>query len=133
MAFQKGLELLLKRGSVASGVTVTGLTNVSMSINNEIVDVTNKGSNRYRELLSGAGVKSMTISATGNSSDESDYTGLRSDSITGNIETYSLFYDDGATIEGMFQITSFENAGDYNNQETYSITLESSGEYTYTP
>ena len=132
MAEQAGLGLLIKAGADGSEVTLAGLRSNSFTINNELVDVTNKTSNRMRELLSGAGVRSLTISGSGVASDEAGYTAVKAAAIADTHQRYLLCYSDGSTIAGNFQITSFESAGEYNAEETFSITLESSGAYTYT-
>jgi len=50
----------------------------------------------------------------------------------GTIDTYKLLFGDGDHIVGSFQITSYERAGEFNGEETYSLTLESSGQVTHT-
>lgn len=133
MAAQKGIELLLKIGAVdSSPVTIGGLRATSFTVNNEMVDVTNKDSAGARTLLEGGGVTSLTISADGTFDDSSSHDTLRASALGDTIDTYSLFLPNGDTIEADFQITSYERAGAYNDAETFTITLESSGAITYT-
>ncbi len=42
-----------------------------------------------------------------------------------------MFFDNGDTIEGLFQITNFELSGEYNGEQTFTCTLESSGAWTF--
>ena len=49
-----------------------------------------------------------------------------------SIDLYTLNFGGADKIEGSFQITSFEAAGEYNGEQTYSATLESSGSFTFT-
>ena len=68
MAVQKGADLLVKVGNSGSPetfTTVAGLRDTSISINQEIVDVTNKDSSRVRTLLFQAGTKTFTITGSG--------------------------------------------------------------------
>ena len=140
MAAQKGSALLLKATLSGTESTVAGLRSTSMSINGETVDITNKssdplvsgGSTKARELLAGGGVSSMSISAAGVFTDSALENDIRVRAQKGQIDTYKLVFGDGDNITGSFQITSYERAGEYNGEETYSLTLESSGQITHT-
>jgi TP901-1 family phage major tail protein len=77
MAAQKGKDLLLKVDTTGAGVyvTVAGLRARGLSISAETVEITNTESpGQWRELLTGAGVKSARITGSGifkdSSSDE---------------------------------------------------------------
>jgi len=68
MSAQKGSAFLLKIGDAATPpayTTVAGLRTTQLSINGELVVVTSKDSGGWRELLSGAGVRSVSVSAAG--------------------------------------------------------------------
>ena len=73
MAAQKGSAFLLKDNSTGTPATIGGLRSTSMSINGEMVDITTKdtavfvsgGSDIGRTLLAGAGIRSMSVSASG--------------------------------------------------------------------
>lgn len=130
---QKGLNFLLKIGAVSgSPVTVSGMRSTSYTLNGETVDVTTKDSNRFRELLGEAGVLSMSISASGVVKDDASRSTLRANMLAQTIDTYHLIFDNGDTIEGDFQITTFERSGEYNGADEYSLALESSGAITVT-
>lgn len=133
MAAIKGLNLLLKIGTVSgSPVTVAGMKDTAFSLNNEMVDVTNKDSSGYRTLLEQAGVQSLSITASGTADSAAGYETLRGYAFANSINTFSLFFNNGSTLEGSFQITKFDNSGAYNGAETFTITLESSGQWTFT-
>ena len=57
---------------------------------------------------------------------------LRGAAFTGSSVNYDLVFGDGSTVKGAFIITSYERAGEYNGEETFSVTLESNGTMTYT-
>ncbi|HEY5278217.1 MAG TPA: phage major tail protein, TP901-1 family, partial [Pseudolabrys sp.] len=63
MSAQKGKDLLVKISDGAGGfTTVAGLRTRRLAFNAETVDVTNaESSNRWRELLDGAGVKRASL------------------------------------------------------------------------
>ena len=141
MAAQKGSALLLKSTPTGgSETTIAGLRSTSMTINGEMVDITTKDSDalvsggvtKARELLQGGGVSNMSISASGVFTDSALENDIRVRAQKGQIDTYKLVFGDGDNIAGSFQITSYERAGEYNGEETYSLTLESSGQVTHT-
>ena len=136
----KGSSFLLKDNSTGTPATIGGLRSTSMTINGEAVDITTKDSNAFissgndkaRDLLQGGGVRSMTISASGVFTDSSTENLVRGFAFDGAIQNYDLVFSDGSKIAGAFLITSYERAGEYNGEETYSLTLESSNTITYT-
>ena len=136
----KGSSFLLKDNSTGTPATIGGLRSTSMTINGEAVDITSKDSNAFissgndkaRDLLQGGGVRTMTISASGVFTDSSTENILRGFAFDGAIQNYDLVFSDGSKISGAFLITSYERAGEFNGEETYSVTLESSNTITYT-
>lgn len=140
MAAGKGSSFLLKENSTGTPATVGGLRSTSMTINGEAVDITTKDSNAFitsgndkaRDLLQGGGVRSMSITASGVFTDSSTENLVRGFAFDGAIQNYDLIFSDGSKIAGAFLITSYERAGEFNGEETYSLTLESSNTITYT-
>ena len=141
MAAQKGSAFLLKDNSTGSPVTLGGMRSTSMSINGETVDITTKESATFdgvsgndigRVLLANAGIRSMSISASGVFTDSASENTTRTSAFSGDIVNYDLIFADTSSAKGAFIITSYERAGEYNGEETYSLTLESSGTITYT-
>ena len=136
----KGSSFLLKDNSTGTPATIGGLRSTSMTINGEAVDITTKDSNAFissgndkaRDLLQGGGVRSMTLSASGVFTDSSTENLVRGFAFDGAIQNYDLVFSDGSKIAGAFLITSYERAGEFNGEETYSLTLESSNTITYT-
>lgn len=140
MAEQKGRDFLLKvRTSTGPDVftTVAGLRTTGLTINEETVDVTNKDSDGYRQLLDGRIVQSMQVSGEGVFQDDTTFRKLQTVMLAGTHEEYQIVLPgatSGAagTFEGAFRITSLEVTGDYNNEVTYSVTLESDGQIAFT-
>ena len=85
MAAQKGSNFLLKENSTGTPATVGGLRSTSMTINGEMVDITDKDSNAFissgndkaRDILQGGGIRSMSLSASGVFTDSSTENILR--------------------------------------------------------
>ena len=68
MGVEKGSAFLLKVGNgnvPATYETVAGMRTTQLSVNGEAVNITSKDSGGWRELLSGAGVRSVSVSASG--------------------------------------------------------------------
>mgnify|MGYP003132088693 FL=1 len=131
MAAQLGKSLLLKINVSGSMTTLGGMRSTSMTLNDEMVDITNKDSGSQRALLAAGGVSSMSISASGVFTDSTAETTLRSKFATSTFESYNIIVPDLGTYAGTFQITSLEYAGEYNGEATYSVSLESSGSVTF--
>lgn len=125
----KGKLLLVKVGAN----TVTEARTTSLKINNELVDVTNKGSSGWRESLDGAGIASMSMSLEGTWTNSTAGQALRDYAISGDQETVVITDGNGDEYEGLFVVTSFEMSGDYNTAQMWTATLESSGVITFTP
>lgn len=123
-------------GAVTGGVvntTIGGLRSTGMTINNEQVDVTDKGDVPWRQLLAGAGVRSMSLSGSGVFSDNAAVTTLQADAMSGTFETLKLISGRGDSFTGSFQIATFERNGEYNGAEQFSVSFESAAQITYTP
>lgn len=68
MSVEKGSAFLLKIGNGDTPLTYTtiaGLRTTQLSVSGEAVNITNKDSGGWRELLSGAGVRAVSVSAAG--------------------------------------------------------------------
>ncbi|HEX3708980.1 MAG TPA: phage tail tube protein, partial [Pseudolabrys sp.] len=45
---------------------------------------------------------------------------------------YQIVIPDFGTVQGAFQLTSLEFAGEHNGELTYDVAMESAGEVTFT-
>ncbi|AKM09285.1 phage major tail protein, TP901-1 family [Croceicoccus naphthovorans] len=130
MSAQKGSAFLLKigdGGSPATFSTVAGLRTTQMSITGDAVVVTTKESGGWRELLSGAGVRQVSVSAAGIFLGSAAETGIRAHALAGTIAEYELSFEDGERMRGQFLVQRLDYAGDFNGERNYTLTLESSG------
>lgn len=131
MAAQKGRNLLLKTVD-QNGTTLAGMRTTGLAINNEQVDITNKDSGGWRELLAGAGTQSMDITVEGVFTNAAIENTVRGYAVANSINPFALVFGDGDHIVGNFAISNYQRAGTFNGEETYSMTLQSSGQPTYT-
>lgn len=136
MAAQKGSDMLVKVDSDGAGafLTIGGLRSKNISFNAETVDVSDGDSvNKWRELLEGAGLKNATITGSGVFKDTASEEDVRGYFFSGAIHDYQFIIPDFSTVEGPFQVTSLDYAGEHNGEATYSMTFESAGALTSTP
>src|SRR4030088_496179 len=120
MAAQKGKDLLVKITDGSTFVTVAGLRARRLSFNAETVDITHaESAGRWRELLEGAGVKRAAIAGRGLFKDASTDARMRQTFFDGAVKNYQIVIPDFGTVEGSFQITSLEFAGEHNGEVTY--------------
>ena len=130
MAIENGSAFLLKIGDGAAPptyATVAGLRTTQLSVNGEAVNVTTKDSGGWRELLSGAGVRSVSVSAAGIFTGSAAETRLRGQALAGAIDDYELSFESGERMQGTFLVTRLDYSGDYNGERNYTMSLESSG------
>ena len=130
MGVEKGSAFLLKIGDGATPpafATVAGMRTTQMSGAGGPVGVTHKDSGGWRTLLSGAGVRSVSVSAAGIFTGSAAEARIRSNALAGTIDDYRLTFEGGETITGRFLVTRLDYAGDYNGERSYTVALESSG------
>ena len=130
MAAQKGKLVLLKAdlaaGSPQSYTTIAGLRANTWTVNGEDVDVTTKD-----ERLSGAGVRSISISGSGVFQDSAVEETVRGWAFDQTINWYLITFENGDSLECQFQLSNYERTGDHDGAENYSFTLNSHGTPNY--
>jgi len=130
MTAQSGAAFLLKISNDASPAvfeTVAGLRTTQMSVAGQAVVVTTKDSNGWRSLLANGGARSISISAAGVFMGSDAETRILNNALSGGLDTYQLSFEDGHTLIGQFLVQKLDYAGDFNNERSYTIQLESSG------
>jgi len=130
MSAEKGSAFLLK---ISDGddppvfATVAGMRTTQMSVNGEAVNVTSKDSGGWRELLSGAGVRSVSVAASGIFTGSVAETRIKTNALAGALDDYELSFESGERMRGRFLVTRLDYAGDHNGERSYALALESSG------
>jgi TP901-1 family phage major tail protein len=130
MGVEKGSAFLLKVGDGAVPVgyaTVAGLRTTQLSINGDPVVVTTKDSGGWRQLLSGAGVRSVSVSGPGVFTGSAAEARLKTSALAGTVDDYRLTFEGGESMTGRFLVTRLDYAGDFNGERSYTVSLESSG------
>ncbi|OZB20261.1 MAG: phage major tail protein, TP901-1 family [Rhodobacterales bacterium 34-62-10] len=135
MGAQNGKDLLVKVDLTGDGQfeTLAGLRATRVSFNAESVDVTTlESQGGWRELLSGAGVKSAGISGSGVFRDAASDERARQIFFDGETPLFQIVIPDFGVVEGAFQLTSIEYAGSHNGEATYDVALASAGALVFT-
>lgn len=130
MAIEKGSAFLLKIGNGAVPIvytTVAGLRTTQLSINGDAVNVTNKDSGGWRDYLSGAGERSVSVAGAGIFTGSVAEVRVQNNALSGTIDDYELAFESGAKMRGRFLVTRLDHSGDYNGERSYTLSLESSG------
>ncbi|MEN9683766.1 MAG: hypothetical protein RLZZ427_1517 [Pseudomonadota bacterium] len=130
MPAQKGSAFLLKisdGGSPATYRTVAGLRTTNMSVSGDMVVTTSKDSGGWREILSGAGVRQVSVSAAGIFLGSAAEAQLRANAMNGTLDSYELSFEDGERLRGRFLVQKLDYSGDFNGERNYTLSLESSG------
>ena len=130
MPAEKGSAFLLKVGDGQATpvfTTVAGMRTTQLSINGEAVVITNKGSGGWRDLLSGAGVRSVSVSGAGVFTGSAAETRVKTNALTGVLDDYELSFESGERLRARFLVARLDYAGDFNGERSYTLALESSG------
>lgn len=132
MATQAGQDVLIKLESdLAPGqfYTVAGIRAKTIQLNAGLIDATHSAStDGWRELLTGAGVKSVRVTGSGVFRDDQSDTRMRVAFVGREAPTFQLVVPDFATFTGPFQISQLTYGGDFDGEAVFSITLESAGQ-----
>lgn len=98
----------------------------SFTLNNGAIDITNKSSASWRELLGGEGLQSVDISAELLFNSDTAFQAMQSSAATKTIKAYQIARG-SSVLEGNFMITSWAETAPDNDKLTVSVSLQSSG------
>ena len=112
-------------------VLISALRSTTMTLNIEAIDVTDKDGSLWKTLLEGAGVQNASIKASGMCNNSASFAFVRASTITGALINVRIESNVDDFYDGVFKITSMESSGDYNKEEIFSLTLDSSGAFIH--
>ncbi len=128
---QRGRNILLQVDIATVFTTVAGIRTRSLSITNDGVDITTSDNAPWKALLADTGARAVALSGSGVFEDNDAATALVEDSaFNGAIISCRLIFESLDTITGNFQIASFEHGGEHLGEQTFSISMVSSGVIT---
>lgn len=119
------------KGTIAGGVKIACATSKTITINNEPIDITSDCDDGYRTMLADPGVRSMDISVEGVA---------KSDSLIAQavgapgvlLQGYEIDVAGVGVIAGDFYLNSVEIGAPTAESITFTASLQSSGQFTYT-
>ena len=101
------------------------------SLNNQIIDATNKDSGNWRQLLTSAGIAYVTIAGSGIFLNGKAEKILTQKAFANEHAEYEISFANKDVLKGTFHLTSYDRTCNFNEEEGYNIILESSGRVEY--
>ena len=112
--------------TVMGGTLVAGARSDSITINNEAIDITDKGDDGWRTFLNDASVRTVEMSVEGVLKGDT----LLSKSLgvsTDLLDDYIIDIDGIGTVSGEFHFSSFEIGAPHDDAATFTASIASSG------
>jgi TP901-1 family phage major tail protein len=115
-------------------VAIAALQTKTMTLGNEVIDVTSDDDLGFRKLLDDPATKTLDISFEGVTKDVVSLNSLITLSMSGTdiVEDFSILFPAIGTMAGSFAVTSFEVGATYNEGSTFSCSIQSAGTFTWT-
>lgn len=130
MAAEAGRNFLLKLKSGTNLTTIAAMTETGIEINGEMVDITNKDSAGKRTLLAGAGKASLSITAAGILTDIAHNTTMMGLVEDRTFQDVQINFDTDLTVTASVQFTKYAANGAEGDASKFSISLESTGDWS---
>lgn len=134
MTAQSGSDMLLKlKNSAGDYITVAGLRTKSFRLNARPVDITDTRSpGGWKELLPGAGIKSVEITGAGVFRDAASDALIRTTFFEQSAQDCQCIIPDFGILSGPFLIASLSYSGTYQGEANFELTLMSAGAPDFT-
>lgn len=137
MSIAAGRDLILKLGDGAeseSFAPVAGLRTRSLSLNARTVDVTHADSpGGWRELLTGVGLKTCTVSGAGVFIDDAAASRIRQLFFDQQAASWQVVLPGAGRIEGAFLVAALDYSGRFDGEAAWSLSLASAGALVFIP
>lgn len=127
-----GRKVMIYKGTGPSAQLVAGARSDSITINNEPIDVTDKGDDGWRVLLDDASVRSVEMSVAGMISNSS-LIAASLGATTALFDGYEIRIQGIGTAAGNFFFSNIEITAPHDGAAEFSATIQSSGVVTWTP
>lgn len=136
MTYSGRLLILHIENPANTYTAIAGLTDTTITINEQEVDITTKDSAGVRQLLAGNVLRSVSASGSGVFPDAAQVELLRVSALAGTHLNYRLLIPGDSTsggyFQGAFRITSLEYTGQHDGAAMYSVSLSSAGTVAWT-
>jgi TP901-1 family phage major tail protein len=135
MAGQRGRDVLIKildGAAPESSVTLAGIRTSEFELNQQAVDATSMESPEgWREILGGAGVKSIRVRGRGLFKDAASDARMRETFFSGEIARFELIVPSLGSFTGPFQIAQLNWGGTHDGEATMAVELQSAGQVIF--
>lgn len=135
MAGQRGRDVLIKLSDgqePETFETLAGIRTSEFELNQRAVDATSADSPQgWRELLAGAGVKSMRVRGRGLFKDSASDARMQAIFFAGAIERWELVVPGLGQFTGAFQIAQLSYSGTHDGEAMFAVDLQSAGELSF--
>lgn len=131
MVAQHGRAQTIDIDLTGSEAELAGVMESTVTINNELIDITSNDDSGWTTLMSLPGVRNVSLSGTGVAKDNSLLSKAMSASSISGTGTVTLAH--GGTLTGTWAISEVELSASHDEYVEFSATLESSGAVAYTP
>jgi predicted secreted protein len=117
-----------------NGVVIAGVREKSLSWAGEAIDVTSNEDGGIRRLLAEYGQQQLSISLSGVFKDDLTFRNIALNTgTTGHLTDITYEFEDGSEISGPVLLVSYEEGAPYKDATTFSVSLEYSDTWTFTP
>lgn len=124
-----GTDVALAVETTPGGATfanVGGLTSNSFTANNGAIDLTNKSSASWREIMADEGLQSVDITAEIIYNDDANFNIMKASFSDKSLLNYQIARGSDV-LEGLFFINSWAESAPDNDKVTVSVSISSSG------
>lgn len=132
MAAYIGRNMVLKSGTGVGATLITQCRTLDFTVNHEQVEITNKDSLGWQTFLENAGTKGVQVSVAGIVDNTTAFEAFQTSAQAGSIAAFRIEYADTDIIEASFHISNYAVSSGFNNEQTFTATLNSSGAVTFT-
>lgn len=130
MAKVAGRKIKIYKGTGAGATLVAGARSDSITINNEPIDVTDKGDDGWRTLLNDASVRSVEMSVSGLLSGDTLISAALG-ATSALFDDYEIRIEGIGTAAGDFFFSNIEISAPHDGAGEFSATIMSSGVITW--
>lgn len=111
--------------------TIGGIRSGSLAFASEAIDITNYGSNQWRAIKDGAGLKTVSVSGDGVYNNTTNFKAMEASAFANTLVCLAfLDVTAGRVYHGCFKLVSLEAAAEHNGEATFTMGAESSGTIT---
>lgn len=109
--------------------TIGGLRTSSFAFASEAIEISNYGSNQWRQVKDGAGFRTVSVSGDGVYTSAANFRQLELDAFANNLVCLG-FVDvtAGRVYHGCFKIVSVEASAEFSGEATFTLSAESADE-----